>query len=102
MACAAYLLRILCRRYINSADYMGLCILLDKPQEGLSVCMERSSVLRKPGNLLIGEAKSFLLDTLSDYKNTGYFKYEKRNILLLFLWFEWKICWRHDKLKPLF
>ena len=72
---AAYLLQNTLSKYINSADYMGAMYFLDKPRKAFRFVWN-DRPFSGSGNLLIGEAKSFLLDTLSDYKNTGYFKYE--------------------------
>ena len=73
----AYLLQNTLSKYINSADYMGDMYFLDIPKKAFRfVCNEPQFSGR--GNLLIGEAKTFLLDSLSDYKSTGYFKYENK------------------------
>ncbi len=71
----AYLLQNTLSKYINSADYMGAMYFLDIPKKAFRFVWNDRQ-FSGSGNLLIGEAKSFLLDTLSDYKNTGYFKYE--------------------------
>ena len=57
----AYLLQNTLSKYINSADYMGDMYFLDIPKKAFRfVCNERQFSGR--GNLLIGEAKLFLLD----------------------------------------
>ena len=57
----AYLLQNTLSKYINSADYMGDMYFLDIPKKAVRfVCNERQFSGR--GNLLIGEAKLFLLD----------------------------------------
>ena len=57
----AYLLQNTLSKYINSADYMGDMYFLDIPKKAFRfVCNERHFSGR--GNLLIGEAKLFLLD----------------------------------------
>lgn len=71
----AYLLQNTLSNFVNSVDHMRAMYFWDIPKSTFRfVWNERP--FSGSGNLLMSETKAFLADTLSDYRNTGYFKYE--------------------------
>ena len=76
----AYLLQNTLSKYINSADYMGDMYFLDIPKKAFRfVCNERQFSGR--GNLLIGEAKLFLLDIFPIIKLQDNLNMKKKYII---------------------